>query len=223
MNDNGAVRQTAPWFAIASGILGICSFVSLIAYITTPALQMQGSGVAPPLGQLVLTAQFLCSAVQTLMMIPVAIWLYRVAGRRPLGLNGTGFPWTIVGVVAFGSVGLLRLVAMMDSAVSDILFMLPLGFVGLWLVAVNWKYLPMLPGWMRIVGGLAGFGLVGVGLNFLFNGGLAVFSKGPFAYGNDVNFHIGLGLFGFPGLTLFATWSILLGLRLRRPPDSRNA
>jgi hypothetical protein len=98
--------------------------------------------------------------------------------------------------------------------------MLPMGLVGLWLLAVSWENVAALPGWMRVLGGIAGIGLAGVGLNFLFNGGMAVFSKGPMAYGSDVNFHIGLGLCGFPGFTLFATWSVLLGLRfLRRSID----
>jgi hypothetical protein len=206
-----------PWLAIVSGVLGICSFVSLIAYISTPTLQMQESGAVAPVGELLLTGQFLTSAVQVLMMIPVAIWFYRTSGRRSPGLISKRIVrrWTILGVVALASVGLFRLVPMVDAAVSDILFMLPMGLVGAWLVAINWANPIALPGWVRIWGVVAGLCLIGVGLNFLFNGGMAVFSKGPLAYGNDVNFHIGLGLFGFPGFTLFATWSVLLGLRLR--------
>jgi hypothetical protein len=220
-----AIGRSTPWLAIVSGVLGICSFGSLIAYITTPALQMQESGRAPPMGELLLTVQFLSSAAQVLTMIPVAIWLYGMAGRRSPapGRNGILQGWTILGVVALAGVAILRLVAMADAAVSDILFMLPMGLVGLWLVALNWKNPIALPGWMRIWGLVAGLGLVGVGLNFLFNGGLAVFSKDPMAYGNDVNFHIGLGLFGFPGFSLFATWSVLLGLRLLGRPSNERA
>jgi hypothetical protein len=202
--------------AILSGVLGICSFGSLIAYITTPALQMDESGGVPPMGELLLTVQFLSSAVQVLMMIPVAIWLSGIsAWQSPApGRNGIAQGWTILGVVALTGVAILRLAAMVDTAISDILFMLPMGLVGVWLLAVNRKNPIESPGWMRILGVVAGLGLIGVGLNFLFNGGLAVFSKDPMAYGDDVNFHIGLGLFGFPGFSLFATWSVLLGLRL---------
>ncbi len=220
-----AIGRSTPWLAIVSGVLGICSFGSLIAYITTPALQMQESGGVPPMGELLLTVQFLSSAAQVVMMIPVAIWLYSVSGWRSpaLGRNGTFRAWTILGVVALAGVAILRLVAMADAAVSDILFMLPMGLVGIWLIAVNWLRPIALPGWMRILGLVAGLGLVGVGLNFLFNGGLAVFSKDPMAYGNDVNFHIGLGLFGFPGFSMFATWSVLLGLRLLGRPANERA
>ncbi|WBQ17706.1 hypothetical protein [Sphingobium yanoikuyae] len=212
------IHRSTPWLAIVSGVLGICSFASLIVYITSPDIQMQESGAVTAIGEQLLTVQFLSSAGQVFMMIPVAIWLCRADGWRSsqLGRNKTVRRWTILGVVALAAVGTLRLIAMVNVAVSDILFMLPMGLVGAWLMAINWANPTASPGWMRIWGVAAGICLVGVGLNFLFNGGLAVFSKGPMAYGNDVNFHIGLGLFGFPGFTLFATWSVLLGLRLLR-------
>jgi hypothetical protein len=212
---NNVIARSTPWLAIVSGVLGICSFGSLIVYITTPSLQMQEFGGVPPMGELLLTVQFLSSAAQVLMMIPVAIWLFGMSDRRSpsLGRNGIAQGWTILGVVALAGVAILRLVAMADTSVSDILFMLPMGLVGIWLVATNWLNPVTLPAWMRIMGLVAGLGLIGVGLNFVFNGGLAVFSKGPLAYGDNVNFHIGLGLFGFPGFSLFATWSVLLGLR----------
>ena len=212
------MHRSTPWLAIVSGALGICSFASLIVYITSPDLQMQESGAAAPIGEQLLTVQFLSSAAQVFLMIPVAILLYRWDAwtSSKLERNRAVLSWTILGVVALAAVGLLRLIAMVYTGVSDILFMLPMGLVGAWLVAINWENPIALPGWMRIWGAVAGLCLVGVGLNFLFNGGLAVFSKGPLAYGSDVNFHIGLGLFGFPGFALFATWSVLLGLRLLR-------
>ena len=122
----------------------------------------------------------------------------------------------MLGIVALGGVAVLRLVALIDPAVSDILFMIPMGLVGVWLAVVNWDDPRALPGWMRILGGVAGICLLGVGLNFFFNGGLVVFSKGPMAYADDVNFHIGLGLSGFPGFTLFPIWCMLLGLQSLR-------
>jgi hypothetical protein len=147
--------------AILSGVLGICSFGSLIAYITTPSLQMQETGGVPPMGELLLTAQFLSSAAQVLMMIPVALRLYGMSGRRSPapGRNGIAQGWTILGVVALAGVAILRLAAMADAAVSDILFMLPMGLVGIWLVAVNWKNPIASPAWMRIWGLMAGVGV----------------------------------------------------------------
>ena len=207
------LQRLTPSLAIGSGILGIFSFACLIAYITTPSFQMQASGVVAPTGKLLLTTQFLSSMAQALLMIPVAVWLYRVRRRRSPGLGRTGM---MMGILALGGVALLRLVALVDPAVSDILFMIPMGLVGIWLAVVNWDDPQVLPRWMRILGGIAGICLFGVGLNFFLNGGLIVFSKGPLAYGDDVNFHIGLGLSGLPGFTLFPVWCILLGLRFRR-------
>jgi hypothetical protein len=171
-------------------MFGIFSFACLVAYIVTPALQMQDSGVVAPQGKLLLTVQFLSSMVQALLMIPVAIWLYRIGGWRWRGL---GRSWMILGVVALGGVGLLRFVVLFGAAVSDILFMIPMGLVGLWLAAVNWNNPRALRGRMRILGGIARICLFGVGLNFFFNGGLVVFSKGPMAYGDDMNSISGWG------------------------------
>jgi hypothetical protein len=210
------LQRRTPWLAIGSGFFGIFSFGCLVAYIMTPAFQMQDSGVVAPQGKLLLTVQFLSSMAQALMMIPVAIWLYRIGGWRG---RSPGRSWMILGVMALGGVGLLRLIALVDAAVSDILFMIPMGLVGVWLAAVNWDNPLALPGWMRMLGGIAGICLFGIGLNFFFNGGLVVFSKGPMAYGDDVNFHIGLGLSGLPGFTLFPIWCILLGLRFLKAPN----
>ncbi|VWX53984.1 hypothetical protein NOVOSPHI9U_560002 [Novosphingobium sp. 9U] len=54
---------------------------------------------------------------------------------------------------------------------------------------------------MRTVGLVAGFGLVGVGLKFLFNGDQAVLSNNPVAYDDDVNFTSLWAYSGFPDLT----------------------
>lgn len=218
MDTSPTTHRLLQWLAISSGALGICSFASLIVYITSPNIQMRASGAVAPMGEKLLAAQFLCSAAQFLMMVPIAIWFYRsgCSNISQADRIRTVRYWTILGVLALAAVGLLRLVAMVDAAISDILFMLPLGLVGVWLMAINWVNPTGLPGWMRVWSIIAGICLAGVGLNFLFNGGLAVFSEGPMAYGSNVNFHIGLGLFGFPGFILFATWSILLGVRLSR-------
>ena len=60
-NKSRAVHYSTPWLAIASGIFGIFSFACLVAYIMTPALQMQDAGVVAPQGKLLLTVQFLSS------------------------------------------------------------------------------------------------------------------------------------------------------------------
>ncbi|MBB5060479.1 FtsH-binding integral membrane protein [Granulicella aggregans] len=204
------------WLAILSGILGIFSFGCLIVYIVTPSLQMQPSGAIDPMGKQLLTLQFLTSMGQALLVIPLAVWLHDFRGRRH---SGSGSAIAILGIVALGGVALLRCAALVDPDVSDILFMIPMGLVGVWLALVNWKNRRSMPRWLRILGGVAAICLLGVGLNFFLNGGLVVFSKGTMAYGDDVNFHIGLGLSGVPGFTLFPLWCILMGLHFRKPPQ----
>lgn len=126
-NRSQAIHRSMPWLAIVSGILGFLSFGCMVAYITTPTLQMQASGVVSPVGKLLLRVDFLSSMVQAMLMIPVAIWLYRSGGRRAPSFGRSGM---ILGVVALGGVGLLRLAALVDAGVSDILFIIPAGLVG---------------------------------------------------------------------------------------------
>jgi hypothetical protein len=92
---------------------------------------MQASGVVSPVGKLLLKVDFLSAMVQAMLMIPVAIWLYRTGARRSPGFGRSGM---ILGVVGLGGVALLRLAALVDTAVSDILFMVPMGFVGVRLI-----------------------------------------------------------------------------------------
>ena len=99
---------------------------------------------------------------------------------------------------------------------SDILFMAPTGFVGVWLIVVNGLGASGLSRGLRAVGILAGIGLVIGGASFFFLGGLAVFTDGPFAYANDVDFHVGIAIGGILGNILFPTWAILLSRKLIR-------
>lgn len=57
-NISHTIPRSIQWLAILSGVLGICSFASLIAFITSPDLQMEEPGAVAPTGQLLLTAQF---------------------------------------------------------------------------------------------------------------------------------------------------------------------
>jgi hypothetical protein len=100
--------------------------------------------------------------------------------------------------------------------VSDILFMAPTTFVGLWLVVVNWLLAGKLSLSARALGTTAGLGLLTVGLSFFFLGGLVVLTEGPFAYANDKDFHLGIAIGGVPGFILYPVWAVLLGRMLLR-------
>ena len=92
----------------------------------------------------------------------------------------------------------------------------PMGFVGLWLIVVNWLLADVLSRTLRIAGTVAGVGLIILGASFFFLGGLLVLRDGPFAYASNVNFHIGIAIGGFPAFIVYPIWAILLGRKLLR-------
>jgi hypothetical protein len=148
--------------------------------------------------------------LQALLMIPVAIAVSALLGRGLVNRSAT-----VLGCLGLSVVALLKLLLLLpDPAVSDILFMGPTMFVGVWLVVVNWLLAGKLSLAMRALGTIAGLGLVTVGLSFFFLGGLVVLSEGPSAYANDKDFHIGIAVGGVPGFILYPVWAVLLGRSL---------
>lgn len=207
----GSKYRVAGWAAIASGVIGIVAVGCLIAYLATQAREFMDSGVMPPVGAVLITSNYLGVLLQALCMIPVALALHSL-GRQcsPRVSRAT----VTVGIVALAGVALLRLLLLLNPAVSDILFMGPMGFVGAWLIVVNYLLAGILSGALRIVGSVAGVGLVVVGASFFFLGGLAVLTDGPFAYANDADFHIGIAVGGLPGFILYPVWAFLVGRKL---------
>jgi hypothetical protein len=209
----GSTYRFAGWAAIASGFIGIISIACLIAYLATQARQFMESGVMPPIGAVLTTGFIVGGLLQALCMIPVGIALHTLARQRWPRVSQAAIT---VGIVALAAVALLRLLLLLNPAVPDILFMGPMGFVGAWLIVVNWLLAGQFPRVLKIVGTVAGVGLVILGSSFFFLGGLAVLTDGPFAYANDVDFHVGIRIGGFPGFILYPIWAILLGRRLLR-------
>jgi hypothetical protein len=211
----------AGWAAIASGVIGIAAILCLIAYLATQARTFVESGVMPPVGAVLITSNYVGVLLQALCLIPAALALHAFGRRRSLRLCQAA---VAVGVIALAAVAILRLLLLLYPAtVSDILFMGPMGFVGAWLIVVNWSLAGVLSRVVRVVGAVAGAGLVILGASFFFLGGLAVLTDGPFAYANDADFHIGIAIGGLPGLTLFPVWAIFVGRRLLRAGNQASA
>ena len=206
--------RNAGWASIASGVIGILAFASLIVYLVTQAGEFGRSGVMPPMGRFLLAVDFVGAALQVLLMLPVSLQLYALRHDRSSQLSRVAL---IVGVTGFVAVAIARVLALLNPAVSDILFMAPMGLVGVWLIAANWLRGTIPSRGLTVVGVIAGVGLTIVGLNFFFNGGIVVFTQGPFAYATDIRFHMGLALGGVPGFILFPVWAIWLGIKLLRP------
>jgi hypothetical protein len=209
----GSTYRSAGWAAIASGFVGILAVGSLIAYLTTQADEFIKSGVMPPVGRLLITSNYVGVMLQAIFMIPVAVALHTLGRQRSVGVSRAA---VTVGIIALCGVALFRLLLLVNPAVSDILFMGPIGFVGVWLIVVNWLLAGVLSRAIRITGTIAGVGLVIVGASFFFLGGLVVLTEGPYAYTSNVAFHIGIAVGGLPGFIIYPIWAILLGRKLLR-------
>jgi hypothetical protein len=189
------------------------SFASLIAYLATQETQFATTGIMPPMGRLFITTNYVGVLLQALLMIPVARAVHSLVKDRAPAASRVNLN---VALVALSGVALLRFLLLLSPAVSDILFMAPMGFVGLWLITSNWLLAGTISNTLRVVGTLAGVGLVILGASFFFLGGLLVFRDGPYSYANNVNFHIGIGIGGFPGFIVYPIWTIFLGRWLLR-------
>ena len=200
MTVDSSTRSTQAWCSILSGLAGLLSFACLLAYLTHPALRIDDSGATPPIGRLLLNSDFFAAILQALLLIPLANLLARRHSDPP---QTTGRVTWLLGLAGLSMVALLRLLPILTPTVSDILFMLPIGLIGAWLLRLNWPPKRMTSRATAILGTVAAICLIGVSLNFLFNGGTAVFTQGPLAYSSNVPFHVGLALTGTPAFILF--------------------
>lgn len=215
-SDTLRTNRRTGWAAIASGVVGILAFACLIAYLATQATEFIRTGVMSPLGRLLISSNYVGVMLQAVLMMPVARALHPWARRRSPRISAATL---VIGLIALCSVAVIRLLQFFSPAVSDILFMGPMGFVGVWLIIVNALLAGVLPRALRILGMVAGLGLVILGASFFFLGGLAVLTDGPFAYANNVNFHVGIAIGGFPAFILYPVWAILLGRKMLQKHD----
>jgi hypothetical protein len=207
----GAKKRLAGWAAIASGFIGIIAFASLFVYLATQETAFQATGVMPLVGSALLATSDLGSALQAVLLIPAASALDALGRQNAPRLSPAAFA---VGVFALLAVAVFRVLTFVNPAVPGILFMAPMGFVGLWLIAVNAIARRALSWGLWIVGVVAGVGYAIVGASFFFLGGLVVLTEGPEAITSDVDFHIGIAIGGFPAGILFPVWAVLLGRKL---------
>lgn len=210
-----AANRRAGWSAVASGLMGLMSFGCLLAmagYIASHLPdEFKTLADAPFLLRLLLKGVYVGSMLQALFMIPVAAAAHTLGRLRSPRLSQLA---TVVGIGALTIVVLLRVLIFVDSEVSDILFIGPMGFVGVWLIVVNWLRRDRISRGLRIAGTVAGVGFVIAGMSFFFLGGLAEVAH-PGAYANNVPFHIGLWVGGIPAFILYPIWAILLARSFR--------
>jgi hypothetical protein len=106
--------------------------------------------------------------LQALAMIPVIVGLNSLTRGEQLDAGRKVF---IFGVIAQTGVILASALTFAGLA-SDMLYMAPMGLVGLWLVLVNRKRSRLVSGSVAWTGRVAGFGLMLIGLGFCIYGAL---------------------------------------------------
>jgi hypothetical protein len=113
------------------------------------------------------------------------------------------------------------------NVTSDMLYMLPQGLVGVWLVVVNWRPAAPLSKGLARAGKIAGLGLSVIGVGFLIYAVLVapiVFER-PLTNAEadaqtwtlpNVIAHVCLALGMLIGRAVYPVWTLLLGRRLLR-------
>lgn len=215
------VNRPAGWAAIGSGMMGVLGFGFLIgfaAYVASQKTEFKELEDVPLLGRLLLKGNYVGIMLQAFFMIPVAAALHTLSRTRSQKIGRAA---TAVGITALVAVVLLRLLVLLNPKVSDLLFIGPMGFVGVWLIAVNWLLSGILTRGIKMIGTVAGAGFVIAGISFFFLGGLAEFTH-PDSIGDDLVFHIPLWVGGIPAFILYPVWAILLGRKLVRLDDHKS-
>ena len=144
--------RSAGWSAIASGICGLLSIAALVAYLTSRSPD-------PETGILMNRLHDGGVILQFLFMIPVAFALNKLSQKTYNASQNTLF----VGIGAIGFV-ILCLILIFPKVVSDILYMVPQGIFGAWLIFTNLRIAKVLSKGIRWFGIVVGTGLMLVGL-----------------------------------------------------------
>lgn len=148
---NGSNQRRVGVIAVAAGCIGAVSFGLLVSGLVASA----GRGRAPGPSTVLFRGQDIAVALQALLMILVTLATLRY--QTPLRQAP---PVTGVGIMGQAGVVLsIALVFAFGAFWADMLYMLPQGLIGLWLISVCWSA-SSLSRWLKVVGVLAGIGLV---------------------------------------------------------------
>ncbi len=136
--------------AIASGVIGFAAFACLILFLVTrPAA---GEQVA---SRLLLGSHDVGVIAQSLCLLPFAVAFGAIAGR---GSRGARRALDTAAVTGLGLIVVLMSLSL-AKVVADVLYMIPQGAVGAWLLVVCRRAIG-LPRGLRGLGFVAGVGLV---------------------------------------------------------------
>jgi hypothetical protein len=137
--------------AILSGLLGIVAFACLILFLV-----LRPSPGDHLTSQLLLRSHDVGVILQSLCLMPLALALGAIARRdSPSSSRTTG----AAGIAFLCLVVVLMLLSLAKVA-ADVLYMIPQGAVGLWLIVACRRAASGLPRGLRILGIVAGVGLL---------------------------------------------------------------
>jgi len=212
-----ATDRTAGWAAVAAGICGLAAFAFIVA-----ALFIRSD--AKRLGALMFRGHDAMATLQTLCMLAVVAALHSLANRweRPMPKLAYRIANTALVVLVFA------LLLTLAHVLNDMLYMVPQGIFGVWIVWLSSYLSGLLPRHVKWLGIVAGIGLILIGI-FPIAFGIfvdALVLRGPVPPDyKDVNstanlvVHIMLAIGTLIGLPLYPLWSIAVGRTLLRQPS----
>jgi hypothetical protein len=214
---SGDQQTKLGWLAILAGVLGFVGFGLLVAALAAP----------PPAPETLRRSEDLFRwqdgglLLQTLTMIPLTLGLHAWAFPNAIPIR---HPITALGLASQLALALILLLRF-ANVTSDMLYMIPQGFVGLWLALFNTVRPASMPKATSWVGIVAGAGLVVVGVGALTYAALVAprMFIGPLT---DVEIdaqswtmpnvvaHICMAAGTLLGRAIFPIWLLLAGKRL---------
>lgn len=220
--DNSNVRRTGK-LALASGLIGLLGVGLLIAALAAPTPAPDSMRRATSL----FAWQNAAVVLQALTMIPVTLELFRTGSHSTP--NG-GILTVSIGL--FGQITLIVAAGLLFAGtVSDMLYMAPVGIVGLWLLLINRRNDALFSRTIVWTGRVAGLGLLLIGAGFIIYGAFvapAVFVR-PLSNAEidaqslttpNLIAHICMAAGTLLGRLIYPIWVIVLGRRMVQSSSS---
>ncbi len=216
----GSSYRFAGWAAITSGVIGIIAYGFLWAFLVRRISGGNEETCIP-----LIRTHDVGVVLQSLFMIPVVFTLGGMGSQHSRGVSRAT---VAVGVAALSLI-VLCLLLIFVNVISDEIYMVPQGVLGMWLIVVNRLVSSVLPRSLTRLGTVVGIGLV---LVAAFPIGSVIFVDPrigpiPFDYqppkGTDMAngiLHIVLLIGSFMGVATYPIWATLLGRRLLRERSS---
>jgi hypothetical protein len=204
--------------AVLSGVFGLAAFACLILFLV-----MRPSEADQRTARLLLGGHDVGVILQSLCLIPFAFALDAIARQDSRGSSRVRSAAAVAFLVMIVVLTLLSFV----KAIADVLYMIPQGAVGVWLIVVCRQVANGLPRGLRRLGIVAGLGLI---LVSMFPIGYGLFVDPAILHGpisdddptppgteraNQI-VHIALAAGTLIGCSTYPTWAALAGRWLLR-------